>query len=266
MLLLVVVLLLGGFWLSYFLLPPAAGLPILMYHKVSDNQNDKLTISADRLDGQLACLRRLGYQSVSFSDLREHERFGVPLPEKPVILTFDDGYLNMYDLARPLLRKHGFSATVFLPTKYIGGFNDWDGGTERLMSEKQIRSLAASGIDLGLHSHRHENYARYSASEIESDINDCVRSLEAVVGKFDRVFAYPFGARPTSPAGKRFLRKTLASHDIDYAVRIGSGLNAFPLRNPYELKRIGIHGTDSIRQFRRKLKKGKANPFWSMRS
>jgi len=265
-LILVLGLVLGGFWLTYFLLPPAARLPILMYHKVSENHNDKLTISAERLDGQLACLKRLGYQSVSFSDLREYERHGVPLPLKPVILTFDDGYLSVYDLARPLLQKHGFSATVFLPTKYIGGFNDWDGGTERLMNQEQIKSMSASGIHFGLHSHRHENYQRYSPSEIESDINDCVKALGAVVGKFDRVFAYPYGARPKSRTGKRFLKQILANQNIDYAVRIGSGLNAFPLRNRYELTRIGIHGTDSIRQFKRKLKKGRPNPFSSMRS
>src|SRR5215831_12380766 len=82
-LILVLGLVLGGFWLTYFLLPPAARLPILMYHKVSENHDDKLTISAERLDGQLACLKRLGYQSVSFSDLKEYERHGVPLPLKP---------------------------------------------------------------------------------------------------------------------------------------------------------------------------------------
>lgn len=261
MVLFVLILLLGGCWTIYLLLRQDSGLPILMYHKVSQTQNDKLTISTDRLDNQLACLRRLGYQSISFSDLKEFEQSGAPLPEKPVILTFDDGYLSVYEWARPLLRKHGFSATVFLPTKYIGGFNDWDGGTERLMSEEQIRTLARSGIEIGLHSHRHETYGRYSPSEIQSDITDCIKSLAAIVGRFDRIFAYPYGARPRSRTGKRVLQEILANQQIDYAVRIGSGLNTFPLRNRYELTRIGIHGTDSLKQFKRKVKKGRPHPF-----
>src|ERR1700730_18317908 len=108
MILFVAVLLLALFWVSYFLMPPVRGLPILMYHKISEDRNDQLTISVDRLSEQFACIQQLGYQPISFADLRECMTSGRPLPEKPVLLTFDDGYQSVYDLAYPLLKTFDF--------------------------------------------------------------------------------------------------------------------------------------------------------------
>ena len=125
-------------WLVYrysLLLPPDRGLPILMYHKVieslSDLNTDNITVSVPFLRRQLAYLHRNGYTPISFSDLRKSQSGDFAMPEKPVIITFDDGYQSAYEFAYPLLKELNFKATIFLPTAFIGGINEWDNGNDQ---------------------------------------------------------------------------------------------------------------------------------------
>jgi peptidoglycan/xylan/chitin deacetylase (PgdA/CDA1 family) len=244
-----------------FLVPASKGLPILMYHKVSRDHEDSLTIAAAHLDSQLAYLKVQGYQSVSFAELKSAWDYGHPLPPRPILLTFDDAYLRTYELASPVLSKHDFKATIFLPVAFIGKSNTWDDGTEPLMSYDLIRQLAGSRIEFGLHSYRHENYQRYTAAQMEADLFDCVRTLEANGCTFTRVFAYPYGRMPAGAAARKALYDSFRRHKIDFAVRIGSRINSLPPGDPYELKRTGIDGTDSFREFKIKVRKGRLKLF-----
>jgi peptidoglycan/xylan/chitin deacetylase (PgdA/CDA1 family) len=251
-------------WLVFrysFLVPTPKGLPILLYHKVSHDHEDALTISTARLDSQLAYIKAHGYQSISFADLKASLDSHRPLPAKPILLTFDDGYLNTYELACPLLRKHSLKATVFLPVSFIGKTNAWDDGAEPLMSYDQIRQLAGSQIEFGLHSYSHENYEQYSAAQVEADVSSCVKALENNGCNFTRVFSYPYGRMPVNSAARRALRDSFRRHNIDFAVRIGSRINALPPSDPYEIKRTCIDGTDSFREFKIKLRKGRVKLF-----
>ena len=242
-------------------IPAPTGLPILIYHKVSRDHEDDLTISPARLDSQLACIKSQGYTSVSFLDLKAAMDGRRPLPAKPVLLTFDDGYLNTYELAYPLLRKHQLKATVFLPVAFIGRSNEWDGGAEPLMSYNQIRELAGLGVEFGLHSYRHENFQSYSPGQAEADVSECVRVLEENHCPFTRVFAYPYGRMPRDPSADRVLRDSFRRHGIDFAARIGSRINALPPKDVYEMKRTIIRGTDSFWEFKIKLRKGRSKLF-----
>lgn len=251
-------------WLVYrygLFVPAPTGLPILMYHKVSRHHDDDLTISSARLDSQFAYIKSRGYTSVSFLDLKASLDGQRPLPPKPVLLTFDDGYLNTYELAYPLLLKHQLKATVFLPVAFIGKSNEWDGGAEPLMSYDQILQLAGPLVEFGLHSYRHENYLSYSSAQIEADVSECVSVLERNNCTFTRVFAYPYGRMPKDENGGRALRDSFRRHKIDFAVRIGSRINTLPPKDVYELKRTVVRGTDSFWEFKIKLQKGRAKLF-----
>jgi peptidoglycan/xylan/chitin deacetylase (PgdA/CDA1 family) len=196
-------------WLVYrygLFVPAPKGLPILLYHKVSSQHSDALTISAEGLDRQLAHIKSSGYTPISFSELKESLDGGRALPAKPVLVTFDDGYLSTYELAYPLLAKHGVKATVFLPTAFIGGLASWDGASEPLMSYEMMRQLPGELIEFGMHSHRHESYERLSAAQIETDLSQCLRALEDSGCRFTRVFAYPYGRMPKDPDANRFRR------------------------------------------------------------
>ena len=96
---------------------------------------------------------------------------------------------------------------------------------------------------------------------MDADIGECVRALEQGRCSFAPVFAYPYGAIPANRKTRKALRHALRKHGIEFALRIGSRVNMFPFSDVYELKRIGINGTDSLRQFRTKLKKGRTRPF-----
>jgi peptidoglycan/xylan/chitin deacetylase (PgdA/CDA1 family) len=252
-------------WLVYrysLFIPAPEGVPILLYHKVSASDSDALTISVACLDRQLAYIDSHGYTAITFADLKESIEGRRALPAKPIILTFDDGYLSTLELAYPLLVKHAIKATVFLPTAFIGGVARWAGASEPLLSWDDIRELAAQHlVEFGLHSHRHESFAHYSAAPIEADLSDCLRALEDSACPFVRVFAYPYGAMPRDPAANRAMRDFFRRHDIHFAARIGSRINALPLRDIYALKRTAIRGTDSFWEFKIKLRKGRSKLF-----
>jgi peptidoglycan/xylan/chitin deacetylase (PgdA/CDA1 family) len=252
-------------WLVYrygFLVPAPEGLPILLYHKVSATQSDALTISVESLDHQLAYIASSGYTAISFAELKESLDGGRALPAKPIIVTFDDGYLSTYELAHPVLAKHGMAATVFLPTAYIGDVARWAGASEPLMSYEIIRELAETKlIEFGMHSHRHESYENYSAAQVEDDLSQCLHALEESGCRFTRVFACPYGRMPKDAGAVRAMRDFFLRHDFAFAARIGSRINRLPPKDVYELKRTAIRGTDSFREFKTKLYKGRIKLF-----
>jgi peptidoglycan/xylan/chitin deacetylase (PgdA/CDA1 family) len=250
-------------WVAYLMMPAPSGLPILVYQKISVDRHDKLTISAPQVNEQLALIERLGYTPISFSDLRGFISQQRPLPDKPVLLTFDGGYESVYRLAYPLLQKYQFKATIFLPTKYIGKFNQRDEGAEKIMGPLAIKEMTRDLIEVGLQSHQHESYRSYSASQIALDLSECIRTLDQHRCPFVRVFAFPYGAAPADRRTKEAVRSVFQEHGIEFALRIRTQVNAFPLRDVYDLKRIRINGTDSLRQFKAKLKKGRTISFWS---
>lgn len=242
-------------------MPPVHGLPILAYHRVSRGSNGKLTISVDRLDEQLGILKSRGYQSISFSDLRNLEITGLPLPPRPVLLTFDDDYLTVHRYAYPLLKKHGFQATVFLPPDSVGNFSQLMGGGERVLGYEGLREMCADGIDFALRSQKLEVHQQGSQTQIELDLRDCVAALRRTECPFVPVFAYPYGYQQKSRIGSSLRRKAFAKFSLGYAVRVGVGLNTFPLKKKYDLVRISVDGTDSLNQFVRKITRGKAGWF-----
>src|ERR1700751_3538632 len=105
-------------------------LPILMSHKIAHIPAGarplRNYVLPDQFAAQLDALRRWGYQTISFADWLAYRAGSAPLPRRPIILTFDDGYRSTHDIAWPLLRRFGFTGTVFLVSDLIGKTNTWD--------------------------------------------------------------------------------------------------------------------------------------------
>lgn len=232
-------------------------LTVLMYHKVDPLRQDALTVSTAQLDEQFRWLVQSGYQSVSVSDLLQRLKNRSPLPPKTVLITFDDAYVNNLNYALPILQQHRLRATLFVPTAYIGGCNEWDGCTEPLMSLDQLRSLPAETIEIGLHSHRHQHFARLLTAEIQQDLIENIRVLTENGLPFVPALAYPYGGRPKERGARAAMQKTMSELGIDMAFRIGNRLNRWPIRNRYEIRRLDIRGTDALVQFIRKVHWGK---------
>jgi peptidoglycan/xylan/chitin deacetylase (PgdA/CDA1 family)/GT2 family glycosyltransferase len=175
-------------------------LPVLLYHHVGPPRPGTipgLTVSPQRFERHVRWLARRGYTGIRASDWARWRREGKGLPEKPVLLTFDDGYADLTEYAFPVLRRYGFSAAVFIVTGQVGGTNTWDEargyGTMRLMTADQIRYWAAQGIEFGAHSRTHADLTPLPAHELADEVIGSRNDLAAVLGSPVVSFAYPYG-------------------------------------------------------------------------
>ena len=250
--------------LEYGILVPARkGLPILMYHKVSESEIDGITISTEKLKQQFEFILRKGYQTLSFNELAAAIKMGKPLPKRPLILSFDDAYRNFMEYAVPLLKTYGFKASVFIPVGFMGKTNNWDNGSDPILSAVEIKELTnISSIEFGIHSYLHRSYAELDPVGMKNDLDLCIQTLDYHNIPFVRVLAYPYGGYPKKdPQLKAKMKEIFRTSRLQFALRIGNRINRWPLKDPYELKRIDIKGTDNFYTFRTKLRKGRRRFF-----
>lgn len=254
----------GYFTLEYSLLiPPRRGLPVLMYHKIAEQGPDGLTVTASQFDLQLMYMKEKGYTTISFTQLKALVAEGAKLPEKTVIISFDDAFRNFRELALPLLKKYGFRATVFVPVAYIGKTNIWDRGNDPIMSAEELRQIAnREEAEIGLHSFLHRSYGDMAPADMEEDLENCYSTLGFHSIPFVKALAYPYGGFPRKDKlMKEMMVGIFRKMNLDFALRIGNRINPWPLKSPYEIQRIDIRGTDSFFVFRTKLRKGRAKLF-----
>ena len=244
--------------LQYSLFVPATkGLPVLLYHRLSLTHEDSLTIKPSTLEKQLQYLRAKGYQTVSLREVIAFQEKRASFPEKPVMISFDDGFVNTLELACPLLRKYQCKAVFFIPSSGIGKTNFWDKPFEPLMSAEQLKSLDPGLIEIALHSFDHKNYKHMSPELIKTDISKSIEMLNQNGIGYIPAFAYPYGGRPKDKTVYAAMIKAFSFAGIRLAFRIGNKVNRLPLKNPFEVRRISICGTDSMWTFRTKLTKGR---------
>ncbi len=219
-----------------------AHVPILMYHYVGEDPPDAdairldLTVPPDRFEAQLAYLRQAGYTSITLEDLVLYLTTGRPLPEKPIIFTFDDGYLDNFLYAFPLLRQYGFGGTFFVVTQFL------DEGRAGYMSWQQARLMQANGMEIESHGVSHEDLAGAPAEFVAEQLKASRARIEKELGKPVRFFAYPYGS---------YDRRTVeALQSAGYwaavtteggAVHSSDGL--------FTLRRVRVHGSHGLDRF-----------------
>jgi peptidoglycan/xylan/chitin deacetylase (PgdA/CDA1 family) len=258
------VLALGFLTIQYSLLiPPRKGLPVLMYHKITQSVADGLSVTTRQFDQQLQYLKQKGYHTIGFRELKKLMDDHEPLPKKTIILTFDDAYQNFLELALPVLKKYQFTATVFVPVAFIGKTNIWDKGIDPVMNPQDLKRLAFNEeIDIGIHSFIHRSYGDMTPAEMTEDLENCKKSLEYHGIPFVRVLAYPYGGYPRKdPERKILMVEVFQKFKLDFALRIGNHINPWPIQQPFEIKRIDVKGTDNFFIFRTKVRKGRAKLF-----
>jgi peptidoglycan/xylan/chitin deacetylase (PgdA/CDA1 family) len=237
-------------------MPDSRRLPILMYHRFSDFHRDRWTVTREMFEWQLKHLRDQGYRSTRFSELLRND---VPDDEqRQVIITIDDGYASVAEIALPLLERFGFSATCFLPVGFIGADNGWDGGGTPLMSVETLRRLPATHIELGLHSWGHEDYRRKSPEDIACDVLACRERLDELKIPYVPILAYPFGRFARNGCDFEKWRRALNGAGVRMACRIGNRLNSLPPSDPLLLTRTNIRGDEGRLKFRVKLVLGRS--------
>lgn len=232
-------------------------LPILMYHNVTNDEKmgKGLTITTQKLESHFRYLSENKYTSFHLSELEKI----AAIPEKSIVITFDDVTENQL-LAVELLQKYNLKATFFIPFAYVGKTDEWNNGSEKIMTFDQLRNLPEN-IELGLHSYAHKKYSNLSETECNADFETCFRSVEEHRLKVYNAVAYPYGNYPKNEPKKSKFKSVLQQNNIKMGLRIGNKINKFPFKNPYEIMRIDVKGDDSLLKFKLKLRFGKLKLF-----
>jgi len=164
-------------------------LPILMYHNVGPLPPADpfcLTVGPDQFERQICYLVSHGYQTICPSDWLAARREGTPLPERPVLLTFDDGYADLAHHAFPVLRRHGLKAAAYVVTRRLGLTNTWDEvvgrPTMRLMAADQVCEFAGQGIEFGSHTRTHPRLTSLSEQRLNEEIEGSRDDLRGLLG------------------------------------------------------------------------------------
>lgn len=165
--------------------------PIGVYHGIRETSPKEASdvrqfnISPAIFDEQLRYLQENEYHTITFAMLHEAIVHGTPLPSKPIILSFDDGWRTQYTDALPLLTKYGFTATFFLYPNVIEH--------ENYMTWDEVRALRDAGMEIGSHSKSHQYMTKQTPEEQLLEVERSKSILEEELGVEVTTFAYPFG-------------------------------------------------------------------------
>lgn len=251
-------------------------LPVLMYHSISDDPETgwpdyyRVCTSPVRFAEHMECLSRMGWRGVSLSEGLTRLGFesgndnvtpsstpsepeaNHPAEPKLVAITFDDGFRDFLHFAFPILEKHGFSATMYLPTSYIGETPQMFKNRECL-TWGEVQTLAAAGIEFGSHTVTHPRLLELSWPEIKTEISLSKQHIEQRAGLSVTSFAYPYNYPQNRPDFTRLLRGLLADTGFKSSVTTILG-RARGANDCLELPRLPVNSADDASLLMAKLR------------
>ncbi len=221
--------------------------PVLAYHRFAENCKSALCMPLRVFDSQMKFLKENGYRAITPEDLLAFLEYRRALPKKSVWITMDDGYRSVYDIAYPILKKYGFTATLFVYTNFVGV-------SKTAITWKQLRELKAAGFAVGSHTISHADLTNQKDGESEPEFlarlkNELSGSKKIIDKKLDQNtcwLAYPYGNY--DPRVMRLSRE--AGYKISVSVKRGG--NSFFV-NPYAIRRDQILKKD-LETFASRLK------------
>jgi peptidoglycan/xylan/chitin deacetylase (PgdA/CDA1 family) len=222
-------------------------IPILMYHSISSNASSRFkpsTISPEAFNEHLSYLSQYHYTSLTITQfVKAMARGGDGLPPRPVILTFDDGYADFYTEALPALRRHGFTATLYIATAFVDGTSRWledmGEGLRPILTWTQLAEISASGIECGAHSHTHPSLDMLPPSLARDEVVRCKELLEDHLGQEVSSFAYPYGYYSAR------VQQIVRASGYTSACAIKRALSSLH-DNPFALARLAIKPDTSV--------------------
>jgi peptidoglycan/xylan/chitin deacetylase (PgdA/CDA1 family) len=226
--------------------------PILMYHHISDippqNVLDwSLTVTPTVFSQQLDYLKQQGYHSITFNQMFDALYYNGPLPSRPIILTFDDGYEDAYHFAYPILRQHGFSGMFYI----ITGKVNWEGQ----MTWAQLHEMVAHGMQMGSHTIHHVDMGQVllnSQEQAQQELQISKITLEQYLGIVVQQFCYPSGE--PFRRGSWYARQQIVlflAQDGYVGATTDPGVTGVEQQSqePFILLRIRVDGRESLQEF-----------------
>lgn len=226
--------------------------PILMYHSVADDPQSSMhpyfrtTVSPKVFAAQMAYLHREGYVTRN-----PHEVGQGTSPEKSVVITFDDGFFDFYQHAAPVLKQYGFTATVYLPTAFIGNTRK-NFKSQGCLTWNEVRELKTAGFQFGSHTVSHPQLHDLDWPAIEEELRESKGTIEQELGSAADSFAYPFAFPETDAEFKGKLREALncVGYRSGVCTTIGRAVRG---SDPFFLRRLPVNSNDDPQLFAAKL-------------
>ena len=226
-----------------------ARVPILMYHAVAARPKEAtraLSVAPEAFAEQMAVIADRGLTPLTTAGLAARWRTGRPLPARPVLITFDDGYEGVHRHALPVLARHGFPATLFVSTGWIRGAHDTGGGLDTMLDWRQVRQLADAGVEIGGHSHTHPQLDQLDDGTLRAELTRCRDIVADELGGPPESFAYPYGY------SSRRVRTAVRANGFAQALAVGNSL-ARRAQGPYALRRVTVRRGTGAEEFARLL-------------
>jgi len=212
--------------------PGSIEVPILLYHHVyGETSESRYQVSIPDFRAQMAALQDMGYATISMTQFVIALLEGSELPEKPIVITFDDGHQSVYDNALPIMEEFGFTGVFYIVANRIYGSPDF-------VTIEQLKEMVEAGWEIGSHGYSHADLT-VDHSLAAKEIGQSKSDLERVLGTKVRTFAYPFGK----------IDPFVAQKVNDYGYRAGMGLGTRKIHTGntlFYLDRIEIYGTYTI--------------------
>lgn len=214
-------------------------IPILMYHSIAYEKGNDLRIPKEKFREQMKFLKDNGYTTLTLTEVNDLFTKNIPVPKKSVVLTFDDGYVDNYTNAFPILKEFSIKATVFVIT-------DWVDKLPQFMTTAQLNEMDENGIDIEAHTQVHKELDTLSYVEQLKTLKGSKEFLEKNLNKKVNFMAYPFG---------RYNSTTIkAAKEAGYTVALKmEGGWAKKENGMLTLNRIYIGAKDSIDVFKAKI-------------
>ena len=221
--------------------------PILSYHKFSTTEPEKLSISQEMFEQQMRFLKEGGYRVISMDQLFDFLEFKRAIPPKSVVITIDDGWLSAHEIAFPILKKYGYSATLFVYTDIISN-------SSKTLSWNLLQEMTTEGIDVQCHTKSHrkltlpgkkESFKDYFQN-LEKELSGCKDTIKTRLNLDVKYLAYPYGVTDSLVIE---MAKKLGYRG---ALTINPGGNAFFVHS-FRLNRSEIYGEFTPSQFEKKL-------------
>jgi peptidoglycan/xylan/chitin deacetylase (PgdA/CDA1 family) len=212
-----------------------------MYHEIADATATPsgLAVSPEVFARQLAYLRDAGFSTVTAGALSAALADGtVDLPDRTVVLTFDDGYGDFYANALPLLRKHGFTGTVFQTTDLVGK----EGAAKRMLNWQELAEAERSGIEIGAHTCTHPQLDQLPEGQVREELYVSKTLLEDNLGLKVPGLAYPYGYSSAR------VRRVARGLGYEYAYAVGNAV-ATSGANKFTLPRLTVRRSTSMDEF-----------------
>ena len=219
-------------------------LTALMYHEVVEPDafdtiegkiNTTYVVSSEQFRAHLQALSEVGATSVSPADIKAWLDGNADLPERAVLITFDDGFVGNYTLALPLLSEYGFSATFFVVTNRIGD--------PMMLTWEQLREMRAAGMTIASHTASHPLLSTLDAAETDSEISVSCRRIEEQLGEGPRYLSLPNGDQ------NEWYRSVAGKHSVDLVFGSEFGRNLAGA-DPLALRRIAMKRSTAANQIR----------------